>query len=67
MESREVAIQAEIDQLVNSVKRDATAQLKEQIQSYARKVFASGAGRPNTETIIELKEKVVSRVFGDKR
>ena len=67
MESRDVAIQAEIDKLVSSVKRDATGQLKEQIQSYARKVFASGAGRPNTETILELKEKVVSRVFGGKR
>ena len=64
MESRDVAIQAEINQLVSSVKRDATDQLKDQIRSYARKVFNSGAGRPNTETILELKEKVVSRVIG---
>lgn len=67
MESREVAIQAEIDQLVSSVKKNATAQLKARIQSYATKIFASVAGRSNTETIPELKEKVVLRVFDGKR
>ncbi len=69
MENREDKIAAEIDALINSMRKNTDEQLRGQIQSYARRVFSGGPGRPISDSPAELKERLTARVAqgGDQR
>ena len=72
MEKREDRMVSDINQLIDCVRKDTNTDesIREQIQSYARRVFSSGPGRPANDSEEKLKEKVATRVKelgGDQR
>lgn len=69
MDTRQDKIVAEIDSLVTTLNRNADEQLREQVQSYARRVFSSVPARPTNDTPAELKERITNKVsqVGDQR
>lgn len=69
MDNRESKIASEIDSLISSLRKNTDESLKEQIHSYARRVFSAGPGRPINDSPAELKERITARVsqLGDQR
>lgn len=55
-------IQQDLDRLITVLNKDANEQLREDINNFSRKVLSSQMGRPTTETGVELKEKIVTKV-----
>jgi hypothetical protein len=55
MEGREDKIQAEIDQIISCIHKNSSEELRNNFHSFARKVFSSGPGRPNTDSSADLK------------
>jgi hypothetical protein len=62
MESREAKIAELVNHLVTCLNRNASESLREQTQSYARKIFSSSAGRPQQDTLPDLKDKITLKV-----
>ena len=62
MDNREERITAEIEALITALRRNANEGLKEQIHSYARKVFQATPARPSTDSPAELKERITQKV-----
>ena len=68
-DTREDKLAGEINALITSIHKSASESLREQVQSYARKVFGGAPGRPITDSPAELQEKITARVgqLGDQR
>lgn len=55
MEAKEAKIKAEIDHIITCIHRNASEELNNNIHSFARKVFSSVLGRPNNDSLQDLR------------
>ena len=54
MEDRQDKIKRELDVLINHLCKNNQESVREEMHSYANRVFSSGPGRPNNDSAPEL-------------
>lgn len=60
--SNEEKIKDNINALINHLRKNADENIREQVLSFARKVFGGAPGKPINDSPAEIKEKVTTRV-----